>query len=369
MALRKLKQKPVYSTIKNSKGEYPEIQLTDIEKAHVEDIQAEVNKKFRNALGYEVSITTLTQIVKKVSEQKYYKLAPADYVPIRVGEGTFSTNLTTFRSYVDADLFESGIINTGSSNTRLSTADADIDALNIKVYPWAKQTGWTIFDLEFAAKSGNWDLVAAKEKARKTNWDLGIQKIAFIGAQGFNSSTGTCLGLLNQPSVTTDTTTMTSGVGPLKGMTYAQIATFQQTVIQQYRANCNYTAMPTHFIIPESDYNGLVAQSSPQFPIKSTLQVLEEGFKVITQNPKFRILPSIYNTYANVPSNILPSAYSVQMYCLLNYDEESVRMDIPLDYTNTLANSIDNFMFQNAAYGQFTGVLAYRPPEMYYMGW
>ena len=41
-------------------------------------------------------------------------------------------------------------------------------------------------------------------------------------------------------------------------------------------------------------------------------------------------------------------------------------MDIPLDYTNTLANSIDNFAFQNAGYGQLTGCLSYRPLEMLY---
>jgi hypothetical protein len=56
------------------------------------------------------------------------------------------------------------------------------------------------------------------------------------------------------------------------------------------------------------------------------------------------------------------------MYVLLNYDEEALRMDIPLDYTNTLANSLDNFSFQNAGYGQFTGVLAYRPLELLYFG-
>jgi hypothetical protein len=56
------------------------------------------------------------------------------------------------------------------------------------------------------------------------------------------------------------------------------------------------------------------------------------------------------------------------MYTLLNYDEEALRMDIPVDYTNTLANSLDNFNFQNVAYGQFTGVVAYRPLEIFQFG-
>jgi hypothetical protein len=44
-------------------------------------------------------------------------------------------------------------------------------------------------------------------------------------------------------------------------------------------------------------------------------------------------------------------------------------MDIPVDYTNTLANSLDNFNFQNVGYGQFTGVQTYRPLELLYFSY
>lgn len=358
MALRKLKQ-PV---ILNSKGQ--PIKLTKKEQYHANYIQKQVNERFGNSLGYEVNITTLTTIVKKISEQKLYEIAPADYMPIRVGEGTWSSNLTTYRSYDAADEFESGIINTGSSNTRLSVADAAVDALNIKVNNWAKQIGWTIFELEEAAKSGNWDLVAAKEKTRKRNWDLGIQRVAFLGARGQNAAGGQCLGLLNQAGVKFDSSLIAK---KLSSMSYTELSAFQQAAIAAYRLNCNYTAYPTHFIIPESDYNGLAAQASPQFPMKSILALLEEGFQIICKNKNFKILPLAYCDAANAGGSLVSGASSCE-YVFLNYDEESVRMDIPLDYTNTLANSLDNFMFQNAGYGQFTGVLAYRPLELYYAG-
>lgn len=365
MALRRLKHQKIYSDVlKNSQGEPLEIPLSDSEKYHAAYTQKLVNERFGNAIGYEVPITTLTQIVKRVSEMKLYQVAPADYCPIKVGEGTWSSNLTTYRSFDIADVFESGIINTGGNNTRQSIGDAGVDALNIKVNNWVKNCGWSIFDLEQAARSGNWDVVTAKEKTRKRNWDLGIQRVAFLGAQGQNGVNGQCLGLFNQAGVFQDTTLIPS---PLNGFSYTQIAIFQQNVIQRYRANCSYTAYPTHFIIPESDYNGLVTQANPEFPMKSMLELLLEGFKVICQNPNFKILPSSYAQAANA-NGALPGAFLTQMYTLLNYDEESVRMDVPLDYTNTLANSIDNFMYQNAGYGQFTGVLAYRPAEMYYMG-
>lgn len=347
----------------NSKGQ--EIILNAHELHHAAQVQAELNHKhgfmLKNSLGYEIPITTLTTIMKKVSEQKFFEVAPADFLPVRVGEGAWSTQLTTYRSFDIGGSFETGIVNTGGQNDKLASADAGVDALNIQVFNWAKTIGWTIMDLEQAAKSGNWDLVSAKEKSRKKNWDLGIQRIAFLGAQGANFAGGQCLGLLNQAGVNTNTTRITEKIS---GMTTAELKTFTAGVIEDYRSNCNRTAMPTHFIVPESDYNGMASTVSPDFPIKSILELLEGMFKTITRNNNFKILPLAYADAA-YHSDIAAIA-GKQVYVLLNYDEESLRMDIPVDYTNTLMNSINNFQFQNVGYGQFTGVLAYRPLEMLY---
>lgn len=358
MTLKRMQQ-PV---ILNSAGK--PIKLTPEEQYHADEMQVLVNNRFKrvkNSLGYEVSITTLSTIMKKITEQKFFEIAPADYLPVRVGEGTWSTNLTTYRSFDIADEFETGMINTGGQNSRLATADTGVDALNIKVYPWAKTIGWSIFDLEFAAKSGNWDIVAAKEKARKRNWDLGVQRIAFLGARGQNGTSGNCLGLLNQAGITNNTTVIQKAIS---SMTTTELKTFTTALIESYRSNVNRTAWPTHFIVPESDYNGMASTVSPDFPIKSILELLTEMFQTIVRNKNFKILPLAYGDAAYHTD--ISSIAGKQVYVLLNYDEESLRMDIPLDYTNTLANSLDNFSFQNVGYGQFTGVLAYRPLELMY---
>lgn len=315
-------------------------------------------RTFRNSVGYEVAITTLTTITKKVSEQKFYQVAPAEYIPIVAGEGTWSSNLETYRSFDLADAFESGIIDTGGNNDRLSAADAAVDALNLKIYNWAKSIAYSIFDLELAAKSGNWDLVSAKEKSRKRNYDLGIQKIAFLGANGLNGTNGACVGLLNQPGITFDSTLITQS---LSSMSYTQINTFLQTAIANYQANNNFTAFPNRFTVPQSDFNGLASQVNPEFPIKSKLEFLQEAFRVITNDPSFRIMPLAYG-------DKVVSGLSVQKYALYNYDEESLRMSVPLPYTTSLSNSINSFQFQNVGYSQFTGVLALRPLELYYAG-
>lgn len=305
-----------------------------------------------NALGYDIAITTLTTIMKRITEQKFFEIAPADQLPVRVGEGAWSDQLLTYRSFALSADFEQGVINTGGNNSRLASGDAGVDSVSVPVINWAKSIGWTIFDLELASKSGNWDLVSAKELARKKNWDLGIQKIAFLGS----SNNAAVRGLYTQLGITSNTTVITA---PLSGLDAADLSTFLENVLAAYRKNCNYTAMPTHFIIPESDYLGLAAPSSSDFPIKSKLDLIQETFRTMTGKKDFKVLP---NAYANEGNNSL----SVQRYILENYDETSIRMDIPVDYTNTLANSIDNFSFQNVGYGQFTGVQAYRPAELLY---
>ena len=142
-------------------------------------------------------------------------------------------------------------------------------------------------------------------------------------------------------------------------MTSAELKVFTNAVLDAYRVNCKRTAWPTHFTMPESDYLGLAGASNADFPLKSVLQVLEETFQTMTSNKAFKILPLAYGDAAY-------NDLGKQRYALYNAEEESIRMDVPVDYTNTLANSIDNFSFQNVGYGQFTGVLAYRPLEIMY---
>lgn len=334
--------------ILNSKGQ--PIILNQEEK-----LRADLMQRHVNSLGLEINITSLTTIMKKVTEQKFFEVAPADYLPVRVGEGAWGSNLVTYRSFQLADDFSTGIINQGVQNGRLAMGDAGVDSIPVKVNNWAKSIGWTLMELQQAAKAGNWDIVTAKERSRKRNWDLGIQKVAFLGLDGDSSVQG----LLTQAGVTNNTTFLTA---PISSLSTTNLKAFCAGVLDKYRANVNRTAWPTHFIIPESDYLGLAAPASADFPIRSTLSLLEETFQVMTKNKNFKILPLAYGDPAY-------NSLGVHRYVLLNYDEESIRMDIPVDYTNTLANSVDNFQFQNVGYGQFTGVQSYRPLETLYFSY
>lgn len=339
---------PPLQKIYNSKtGE--QILLNANEQHFANMLQAQMN-----SLGFEINITTLTTIIKQISEQKFFEVAPADYVPVIVGNGGWSTFLTTYRSFNLAGDFEDGLINTAGNNSRLATADAGVDSITVPVFPWAKESVWTIPEMEFAAKNGNWDIVTAKMESRKKNWDLGIQKIAFLGMK----SNPSCKGLLTLGSagVNTNTEVITKKIS---SMTAIEFNALLEALVEAYRKNANRTSWPDKFIIPESDYNGLTNATSPDFPLKTKLEFLRDSLRTTCKNPNFEILPLAYGDMAY-------SGLPYQIYMLTNSDPTSIRMDIPVPYTSTVANSMNSFQFQNVSYGLYTGVMAYRPLESLY---
>lgn len=331
----------------NAKGEQVLLNSKEMAVARALEYQ---NAELLNAMGIDIPITTLTTAIKSVSEQKFYKIAPAEYMPVVVGEGAFSTNLLKYTSFNMGGDFEEGLIKTSTHNAQLAQADAGVEGVQIPVINWAKGLSWNLFEVQQAAKTGNWDLVTEKEKARKTNWDLGIQKAAFLGVPAVGA-----LGLLNQSNVTSDTTTITKSITT---MSAAEYQAFVGRIYAAYRENSSYTAEPDTFIIPESDYNGLASAVDPNFPIMSKLEYLKKAFREIVGS-EVAIKKLAY-------ADMAQSGLQVQRYVLLRKDADSLAMNIPVDYTATLANTINGFHWENAAYGQFTGVKVFRPKEVLY---
>lgn len=358
---------PVIQSIKNAKGETHEVKLELLEQRICNEIQRRVN-----ALGMEVNITTLTTLMKKVSEAKYFEIMPSEYMPVVPGEGAWSTNLVTYRSFLVGDSFFKGKINMGGNNGRLNTVSAAVDTVTTKVWTWATEIGWTLMELETASKAGNWDLVTNLEETRKKVADLGLQQVAFLGEPGNNGIGGSpanTMGLLTQNGVTINTTLIT---GPLSLMNVTQFSTFLQGLLQAFRLNCNGTAWPNRFVIPESDFLGLNTPMSPQFPAQgsSKIEWLERTLGIMTHfdglegREKFKILPCKYGDGAFAGQFGGDSAN--ETYALYNSNEKSFRLNIPVPYTTSLANSLNNVQFQNGAWLQYTGLQALRPLEMMY---
>ena len=302
-----------------------------------------------NATGVLQATDTLTAVAKKLSEQKLYQIPFADYVPTVIGNGAYGNQIQTWRSFVTGEGFEAGIMGNASNDARHDLVNAQFDSLFTKITNWSKGTEYNIFEMEQAARASNlFSLIEAKEKARMKEWTLGIQKIAF---KGWGSNTG----LLNNSGLSADSSNLAKR---LYALSAAELNTWAGVVLGLYRARCNYTAYPNMFVIPENDYNGLCNFPDATYPVKTRIEILTDIFKTVTMNQGFKILPCAYCDKANYDT-------TNNAYLLYNNDEESIRFDLPLDYTTTAFGTGDNFTFRSVGMGQFTPVTYIRPLEAY----
>ena len=331
--------------------------LNKMELANAHWIERQLVER-KNALGFEVPITTMTAIQKTMVDQKFYEFDITKYVPIEVGNAAYATSIITYRSFYSGGDFESGFMNNGTGGNRKPQADARFDAVPVQTQAWADTVSWNIFEIRQAQQNNQLiDLITQKQKASKKMWDLGIQSIAFLGSK----SNSNIKGLLTQSGVTSNTSVMTKKIS---SMSDTEFQNFVAGLLPAFYAVCNYTSRPDTLILPFDDFAGLVTPMNTNFGFKSKGEYLLDALKVGTQNPNFQILPLAYSMQAN---NSTVSGLNKNRAVLFNNTSDVIRMDIPVPFTNTLQNTLNNFDYQSVAFGQLTGAQVYRPLEMLYL--
>lgn len=307
-------------------------------------------------VGYEQTIDTLTYIKQEVIKQKFYEENPGDFIPVKVGEGSFSSEFLYYTNFELSDDFESGIMGQGTG-TRKSKLDVGYDAVRLTPYFWSKEIDYSLVEINQAAKNigSAISLITQREEAGKRNWDLGIQKVSKLGSSNVSGVEG----LYNLTGVTNNLVTITKAIS---SMTPAEIQSVVKDMMNAYWTNNNKTAKPDTLNIPTSDYFGLSEFIDATGIYKSKGDYLLEAFKFATGNPNFKILPSQYADSAD-------NGLGVNRYTLYRNDPQTLEMNIPIDYTTTTFGTINNFDFNSVAYGQFTGVIAKRPKEILYFSY
>lgn len=309
------------------------------------------NSLMLNDTGLSQVIDTLTYVSGKLVEQKFYEIPFEQYVPTVLGEGAFSDLMLYYTNFADSEGFETGLVSNTGRTASLEAVDTHYESIEAKPIFWAKKTNYTVLELKQAMKMQNLpSLIEQREKVRQKEWQLGIQKVAFLGCNGQ-------AGLLNNSSVTVDTTSLT---GFLSGITDSALNTFVAGIIGSYLSNTNGTILPDTFVIPLTDFAGLGATVSSSFPIKSRMDFLLDAFKGATGNANFKILPCFYCDKAKYDG-------TNNVYALYSRDEENLVYNINVDYTVTQFASRDNFNYESAGYGQFTPVVLKRPQSVYYL--
>lgn len=306
--------------------------------------------------GFDYLIRTTSYIRKSVVQQKFYEIAPADYVPVSVGEGAWKEEIVQNATYDLTGSFYEGDVDTMTGNGKISEVNTVLAPNRIPTQIWARGASWSVSEVATASANGDWDIVESKMKTLKKNWDLGIQETAFLGHPIRTAMTG----LLNNGEVTINTTLISK---PLSTMTETEYTAFIGAVLSTYFANSNSTVMPDTFVMPTSDYLGMARPYSETYPLNSKLSYLQKTFEEMTLNPNFKILPLSYSEAAQNASR----GINKNRYILYRNLPDTMKMDIPVDFTLYDPGTANNIYWQQPAMGQYSGVLINRAPEVLYI--
>ena len=308
--------------------------------------------------GFQYLIDNLSYIRANVVKQKHYKIAPADFMTVDVGEAPWSSEVIQNVVFQNGGDFYDGDMNQGQGGQRMAAVDVSLGKVRMPTQIWAKMTPWTIMEIAQAAAANKWDVVSDKLDALKENWDLGIQRTAFLGHKQISTITG----LLNNGNVNINTALVTV---PISSMDASHFAALVAGLLSAYFTNSNSTeGRPNRFVIPYSDFLGLgalVPGTVGTYPI-SKLQFLEDTFKRMC-GPDFQILPLAYSQAANNTD----AGINKDRYVLYRDDPEVLKFTIPVDFTLLEAASYNKINWEQDAYGQYSGVLMARPREVLYL--
>lgn len=313
------------------------------------------------SMGYKYSLYTTSQLRAKVLQQKFYEIAPADFMSVAVGTGAWMDEIKTNREFSVFGPFVSGIVGT-QARSRVGNVDVITSPLTTRIYTWAGGYTYSIVELEKALAANQWNVVEGRMSALKKMWDLGIQEVAFLGIK---SDLTNCPGLLTNSDVTINTTRITAKIS---GLSTANFSTFVQNIVNDYIQNCALTQFPNRFIMPMSDYVGLASPVSQDFPTVSKLEYLLNAFKVATGKNDFQIKPLAYCDAAR-NATWINGATGKNRYVLYNDNSDTVLMDIPVDFKLFPAGTANNFHFEGVGAGQFSGPVIFRPAEFLYFDW
>jgi hypothetical protein len=312
-----------------------------------------------SSAGYQYVIDTLSFIRSKVIEQKFYEIPIAEYVPVEVGEAAFGSEVVQNLTFQTGGDFYAGDVNANPSQGRVSEVSAFLEPIRIPTQLWTKKTNWTTIEVKQAAAINKWDVIESRIKSLKKDWDLGIQETAFLGHPIISTMTG----LINNASVTKNTTLISV---PISQMTVAELKVLIQGLISAYWNNSNNTALPDTFLVPSADFFGLgdfVGDTTVVNPLALKIEVIENMFKKMTQNDKFKVKPLAY-CQANRNSS---RGINKDRYVLYKNDPDTLTMPIPIDFTMLAADTGDQLQWSQGSYGQYSGVLINRVPEVLYI--
>ncbi len=310
-------------------------------------------------LGFKIDVSTLGQVAKEVIEQRVFKEDISTFVPVKPGISPYYDSLTTFKSFNLASDPEDGLISVNNTNGQFKQVDHGYDKVTTPRTFWAKQIEWNFLQNMQASLAGSFDLLQDKLSTLSLNHEQFQQNVAMYGIKSLGYT-----GVLNNASVTVNTSLITKQI---KTMTSTEINLFVASVIATYQLNNAIFEFPDTFVLPMSDYTGLIAFVNPAFPLAGSTQLdfLLTAFKTVTNNPNFKIVPTPYAQKSFSAFGYNPLSYD--RYILYQNKEDSLYLDLPVPFTLLGSGTQNNASFVQIGYCQIGQVFNKRTQNMLYL--
>jgi hypothetical protein len=301
-------------------------------------------------VGYKQVVDTLTTIDKETAKQTFHTVNIPDYVDIDTGNQAYAETIAKNNVMHIGNTDDWLSFDTGAENLEVKKNDVELQLVINRRIIGQKEISFNSLDLKKLAYTGNFDEVEQKFESRKESADLLIQEIVLKGKNGLQ-------GILNARGITVNTTAITKSFA---SMTVDEIRTAAANLVALYRANCNKTATPNRFIMPEYDYIQCCSSNDAQYQHKTRLGYMLECFEMATaglgRKGDFKILPTAY-------ADIDTGGANKGKYELYNKNSKSIIYDLPIPFTTEALATSDYMNFKSEAYLQVGEVRLLRPAE------
>lgn len=317
--------------------------------------------------GANFNITALSQLAAGTIKQKFYLVEELNkFVPMDMGANPFAPTRVFIKEFYGIQNPEGGLISPVNKG-QYQEVETGVDSTPIDREFWAKQISYNFLQqsqLAYLGQSG-YDYVKSKLEALNTDYELFMRKILFYG---FSKKDNT--GLLTSTEVTTNTSLITKKISE---MTSTEINAFVRDIITVYQANQVLGEFPDTFFMPQSDYTGMGALINPDFPLAGStkLAFLLETFKIMTNNPNFKIVTNFYaqkswaaNAQYKKANGSAPLSYD--RYMLYKNRSESLVFDLPIPFTMLGTGTLNNFDYLQLGYAQVGKTFFKRPADAIY---
>ena len=320
-------------------------------------------------IGVSQNVLTTGKFLPDIVRQKIYREDITRFVEVRRGFAPWASEIYSMAiTPLGIDQFEKGFQTLGMASQSTVT-NTRYEKWTVPQQVWRGDINYNQDEINFAKNNLiPFDLVQEKVSATFENYMKGIELFGLLGTREYLNPITKLpyTGLLNNTDIAANTTVMVNGASAptkLSDMSFDEMQTAINLMIDTYDQNSGFTGMPNKFVISNAEKKALMFNvGTSQFGNTLTkYQWLENRLQMAY--PGIEIVDSIYAT----PQTYVPGlTLAKEQYTLYRSGGDGMVMFESIPYTVGTVETMNGWEMNQSAYAQFSPVVTRRPLEAMY---